>query len=49
MVGVIASSENPKAEIGKLMIKEIEKENTRFKGKLYCTANIYLEIDIHRV
>lgn len=34
-LGTILSSENEKAEIGKLMVKELQKKGEGFEGKIY--------------
>jgi uncharacterized protein (DUF2147 family) len=34
-MGKIVSSDNPKAEIGKLMVKDLKKVNGEWKGKVY--------------
>ena len=35
-IGKIISSDNPKAEIGKLMVKDLKQTNGKWKGKIYA-------------
>ena len=36
IVGKIKSSDNPKATIGKVMVKDLKKNGTKWEGKIYA-------------